>query len=82
MLVKDIIEPSTLVHVPIDAVLDLLWRKSIEVIGLALHWAQSRILEEDPAVHFVLLSGAVGIRDLMVFIVLLRKVLEDAARFE
>ncbi len=82
MLVKDMIEPSSFVRVSVHCILYFLWRITIEVVGLTLHRTQSRILEEDPVVHLVVLSGALRIRDLVLSIILLCKVLEDAARFK
>lgn len=82
MFIEYFVEPSSFIEVSINAILYLLRRISVEVVGLTLHWAQSRILEENPIVHFVLFSGALRIRDFVVLIVLFSEILEDAARFE
>jgi len=82
VFVKNSVEPPRLIEVSVDTMLYFLWRISIEVVGLTLHWTEARVREEDPLVHFVLFSGAVRVRDLVPSVVLLGEVLEDAAGFE
>lgn len=82
VLVQDAVEASRLVDVAIDAVLDALGRVAVEVVRLALHGAHARVLEEQPVDHLVVLARAGRVRDLVVLVVLVDQVLQDASRLE
>jgi hypothetical protein len=53
-----------------------------EVIRLALHGSDAGILEVQPADGLVVFAGALGVGDLVVLVVLLGQVGEDAAGLE
>lgn len=52
------------------------------MVSLPLHGPHARVLEEEPVVDFVGFAGSAWVRDLVVLVVLLGEVLEDAAGFE
>lgn len=82
VLIKDTVQTAGLVDVSVHTVLDVLRSIPREVVGLTLHGTDARVLEEQPVVHLVVFAAALGEGDLVVGVVLLRKVLEDAAGFE
>ena len=82
VLVENPIQPTGLIRVAVHAILDALGRVSNKVISLALHGTQARILEEEPVVGLVVLAGALGIGNLMLRVILLGQVLQDATRLE
>ena len=82
MLIEDAVQTARLVHVSIHAVLDALGGVAGEMVRLALHGTDACVLEEEPVVRLVVLAGALGIGDLVVWVVLLGQVLQDAAGFE
>lgn len=82
VLVKDSVEPARLINVPVHAVLNALRRVPHEVVRLALHGADAGVLEEEPVVHLIVLARALRKGDLVLRVVLLCHVLEDAARLK
>lgn len=82
VLVEDPVQPARFVDVSVDAVLDALRRVPDEVVGLALHGTQARVLEEEPVGHLVVFARALGEGDLVVWVVLLGEILQDATRLE
>jgi hypothetical protein len=61
MPLQHAIQPPRLVPVPVNAILDLLWRIAREVVSLPLHGPHSRVLEKQPAVHIIILARAGGV---------------------
>lgn len=82
MRVQHPVQPARLVGVPRHAVLDALRRVPREVVRLALHGADAGVLEVQPADHLVVLAGVGREGDLVLCVVLLGEVGEDAAGFE
>lgn len=82
VLVKNAVQSAGLIHIAVDAVLDFLWGIAGEVVCLALHGANTCVLEEEPVGHLVVLTCALGERNLVVGVVLLHQILQDAARLE
>lgn len=82
VLVQDAVQSAGLIHVAVDTVLDLLWCITGEVVCLALHGANTGILEEEPVGHLVVFTGALGEGNLVVGVVLLHQILQDAAGLE
>lgn len=82
VLVQDAVEAPRLVDVAVDAVLDALGRVAVEVVRLALHGPHARVLEEQPVGHLVVLARASRVGDLVVLVVLVDQVLEDASGLE
>ena len=76
------VQSPRLVLVSVDSILDLLGRVPRKVVSLPLHGAQTAHLPEEPALGLVVLLAALRVRDLVVFIVALDKVLHDGARLE
>lgn len=60
----------------------MLRRIAGEVVRLALHRPHARVLIEQPVVDCVVLRGPLRVGDLVVLVVLLDEVLQDAAGFE
>lgn len=82
MLVENGVQAARLVDVAVYAVLDSLGRVAREMVRLPLHGAEAGVLEEEPVVDLVGFAGALRIRDFVVWVILVREVLEDAAGFE
>lgn len=83
VLVQHAVQPPGLVDVPLHAVLDLLGRVAHEVVRLALHRPQPRVLEERPVHHLVVLARAPRETDLvLLLVVLVDQVLENAPGLE
>lgn len=78
VFVQYAIQPPGLVLVTADAVGDLLWCVSEEMVCLSLHRSNPGIQKEEPVVDLVAFTGAFGIGDLMFRVVLLNQVLHDA----
>lgn len=49
---------------------------------MALHGSDSSILEEQPIVHFIPFSGAFGVADVVICVVLFHQILHNGTRFE
>ncbi len=82
VLVQHAVQPSRLVDVPLHAIFDFLRRVADEMVCLALHGAQTRVLPEQPVVHLVVLARTFRVADFMVRVVLVGQVCEDAAGLE
>lgn len=82
VLVEHAVETACLVDVPVHTVLDVLGGVADEVVRLALHGSDAGILEVQPADGLVVLAGAPGVGDLVVLVVLLGQIGEDAAGLE
>lgn len=82
MLVQHAVQSPRLVDISGHAVLDLLRRIAYKVVRLTLHRAQAGVLPEQPIVHLVLLAATLGETDLVLGIILLGQVGEDATPFE
>lgn len=75
-------QPSSLIHVPLHPILDLLRRIAHEMVRLALHRPDSGVLKEEPVVSLVVFLRAADVADLVVFVVLVDQVLSDTAGLE
>lgn len=82
MLVQDTIQAPRLILISVDAILDMLRRIPRKVVRLPLHRTHTRIQEEQPVVHLIVLSRALRVRDLVLGIILVDEVLLDAATLE
>lgn len=60
----------------------MLWRIAREMICLALHRPHAGVLVKQPVINCVGLGCTLRVGDLVVFVVLLDEVLQDAAGFE
>lgn len=82
MLIENAVQPPRLIGVTSHAVFNALGCIAHEVVCLTLHGADTGVLEVQPICHFVVLASTLRVRDLVVLVILLGKVGEDAARFE
>jgi hypothetical protein len=69
MLIQHAIEPSSLILIPINAILDMLRRITGEMVSLALHRSHTGIHEEEPVGQFYVLAGAGWVGDFVVFVI-------------
>ena len=51
-------------------------------VRLTLHWTYTSVLEEQPIIHLLCLARAARVRDLVIRVILLDKILQDASGFE
>lgn len=82
MLVQDTVQAAGLIDVSVHTVLNVLRGIPREVVSLALHGTNAGVLEEQPVVHLVVFAGALGEGDLVVGVILLCQVLQNAAGLE
>lgn len=82
VLIKHAIQSACFIDVSGHTILNALRRISCKVVCLALHGANACILEEEPVVHLVVFAGALGERNLVLWVILVRQVLQDTTRLE
>lgn len=82
MLIEHAIQPPRLINIPRNTVGNMLRRIAREMIRLALHRPHAGVLVEEPIINCVVFWRTLRVGDLVVFVVLLDEVLQDAAGFE